>query len=194
VTFLTNALDTTNRGLDLVLSHDRDVAGGVLKLTASFNRNYAHQDGVRDTNPVLSALDPTATLTSPIVLVPLEYGSPGSKLVLATDWSNALWGAHLDATRYGRMYAFSYDSNEPPLLGANAHPYDPAWSIDLEGHVNVGKGVTLAAGGTNVFNRYPDRITSLDGSYGGAFPYNYANPLGINGAYFYGRVTVRFGH
>jgi iron complex outermembrane recepter protein len=194
VQFLTNALDTTNRGLDLVLSHDQDLAGGVLRLTASFNRNYAHQDGVRDTNPALSALDPTATLTSPSVLVPLEYGSPGSKLVLATDWSNALWGAHLDATRYGRMYSFSYDLAEPPLLGANAHPYDPAWSIDLEGHVNVGKDVTLALGGTNIFNRYPDRITSLDGSYGGAFPYNYANPLGINGAYFYGRVTVRFGH
>ncbi len=193
VTFLTNALDTTNRGLDLVLSHDQDLAGGVLRLTASFNRNYVHQDGVRDTNPALSALDPTATLTSPIVLVPLEYGSPGSKLVLASDWSNELWGAHLDATRFGRMYAFSYDSAEPALLGANAHPYDPAWSFDVEGHVNLGKSLTVALGGTNIFNRYPDRTNSLDGSYGGAFPYNYANPLGINGAYFYGRVTLRFG-
>jgi len=193
VTFLTNALDTTNRGLDLVLSHDLDVAGGVLRLTAAFNRNYVHQDGVRDTNPVLSAIDPTVTQTSPTVLVPLEYGSPGTKLVLTTDWSSERWGARVEATRYGRMWAFTYDSNEPAFLAGNYQPYDPAWSIDVEGHVNVGKAVTLALGGTDVFNRYPDRTTD-GGTYGGAFPYNYANPLGINGAYFYGRVTVRFGH
>jgi iron complex outermembrane recepter protein len=90
------------------------------------------------------------------------------------------------------MYTLSYDANAPLLNGYPVQRYEPAWAIDLEGHVNLGTTVTLAIGGTDVFNRYPD-VTTPGNSYGGSFPYNYANPLGINGAYYYMHLTVRFG-
>ena len=183
VTFLTNGLDTTTRGLDLVLSHDATVAGGELKLTAAFNRNYLRVDNANSSSAAI--LDGT-------VLVPLEGGSPSTKLILSSDWSNDGWGAHLQATRYGTMYAFSYDSNAVSYNGNPAQKYSPAWGIDLEGRVNLGTLLTLAVGGTDAFNRYPDR-TLPGATYGGAFPYNYANPLGINGAYYYVRASYRFG-
>ena len=195
VTFLTNALDTTTRGLDLVLSHERDLLGGALRLSAAFNRNYLHEDGLRNTSAALALIDPSLTLANPAVLVPLEYGSPGTKLILGADWSNDRWGAHVAATRYGRMAAFSFDSNTTPLNGfpgSFAQIYQPAWAADLEGHYNVGKELTVTVGGTDVFNRYPDQTTA-GGSYGGTFPFNYANPLGSNGAYYYARLTLRFG-
>jgi iron complex outermembrane receptor protein len=50
----------------------------------------------------------------------------------------------------------------------------------------------LAIGGTDIFNRYPDQTTP-DGAYYGALPYNYANPVGINGAFYYVRPSVKFG-
>jgi iron complex outermembrane receptor protein len=193
VTFLTNALDTTTRGLDLVISHDRPLLNGVLHLGAAFNRNTLREDRVRNQSPVLAAIDPALTLMDPTVLIPLEYGSPRSKLILSSDWSNAEFGARLQATRYGEMWAFTYDSNEPSLLGGNAQPYGATWSLDAEVHLNLTAAFEVAVGGTNVLDRYPDRTTP-DGTYGGAFPYNFANPLGINGAYFYVRGRYRLGH
>ena len=195
VTFLTNALDTTSRGLDLVLSHERDLLGGALRLSAAFNRNYLHQDGLRNSSAALALVDPSLTLADPTVLVPLEYGSPGTKLILGADWSSDRWGARIAATRYGRMAAYSFDSNATPVNGFPGNfmqVYEPAWSVDLEGHFNVGKGLTVSIGGTDVFNRYPDQTTP-GGTYGGSFPYNFANPLGMNGAYYYARLTLRFG-
>ena len=185
VSFLTNGLDTTTRGLDLVVNHEEAVAGGKLKLNAAFNRNYLHQDALR--NALVSAGN-----VNEVVLIPLEYGSPATKLVLSADWSNARWGASVQPIRYGSMYAFSYDSTLPTLDGANVQKYSAAWTVNAEVHVNVLSNLTLAIGGTDIFNRYPDQSTP-GGAYYGALPYNYANPVGINGAFYYVRASVKLG-
>ncbi|MBS0377968.1 MAG: TonB-dependent receptor [Proteobacteria bacterium] len=185
VSFLTNGLDTTTRGLDLVVSQSTQVAGGSLKLSASFNRNYLHQDALRN------ALADNANVNA-AVLIPLEYGSPSTKLILAADWSNARWGVTLQPIHYGTLYAFSYDSSLPVIQGANVQKYDPAWTVNAEAHLSIVDGIRVAVGGTDVFNRYPDRTTP-GGSYYGALPYNFANPIGINGAFYYARLTVSFG-
>jgi iron complex outermembrane receptor protein len=183
VTFLTNGLDTATRGLDLVASHNGWVAGGQLKLSGAFNHNYVHQDALR--NALVNASN-----VNEIVLIPLEFGSPATKLVLSADWSNARWGASVEPIRYGSMYAFSYDSTLPTLDGANVQKYSAAWTVNAEAHVNVLANLTLAFGGTDIFNRYPDQ-TAPGGSYFGAFPYNFANPVGINGAFYYLRASVK---
>lgn len=185
VSFLTNGLDTTTRGLDLVMSQSSRVAGGTLKLSAAFNRNYLHEDARRN------ALANNANVNA-AVLIPLEYGSPSTKLMLGTDWSNSRWGLNVQAIRYGSLYAFSYDSSLPVLLGANVQKYNPAWTVNADVHVSVWDGTRISVGGTDVFNRYPDQTTP-GGSYYGALPYNFANPLGINGAFYYVRFTIPFG-
>jgi iron complex outermembrane recepter protein len=185
VSFLTNGLDTTTRGLDLVVDHDESVAGGQLKLSGAFNRNYLHQDALR--NALVNAGNVNET-----VLIPLEFGSPATKLVLSADWSNARWGASVQPIRYGSLYAFSYDSTLPTLNGANVQKYSAAWTVNAEAHVNVLGNLTLAIGGTDIFNRYPDQTTP-GGAYYGAFPYNYANPVGINGAFYYLRASLKLG-
>lgn len=181
VQYLTNALDTTTRGFDLVINHEADVWGGKARVTGAFNRNYLHEDRERD-----------PSILSGFVLVPLEYGSPTTKLVLTGDWSSERWGAHAAATRFGTLYAFSFDSSLPTINGSNVQRFGPEWSIDLEGRVNILGNVTLAIGGTDVFNRYPDQ-TAAGSNFGGAFPYNFAHALGINGAYYYANLSVVFG-
>jgi iron complex outermembrane receptor protein len=125
-------------------------------------------------------------------LIPLEFGSPATKLVLSADWSNARWGASVQPIRYGSMYAFSYDTTLPTLYGANVQKYSAAWTINAEAHVNLRSNLILAIGGTDIFNRYPDQTTP-GGSYYGAFPYNFANPVGINGAFYYLRASMKLG-
>ena len=182
VTFLTNGLDTITRGLDFVVSNTQHLAGGELKLSSSFNRNYLEQDG-----PLRGALANAGNVNQ-TVLIPLEYGSPATKLILSADWSNERWGASLQPIHYGGLYAFSYDSSLPTLNGANVQKYGAAWTVNAEAHLNVTRSLTLALGGTDLFNRYPDQTTP-GGSYYGAFPYNYANPVGINGAFYYLRAS-----
>ena len=184
VSYLTNGLDTTTRGLDAVISHHRPLGDGEIKVSAAFNRNYNHLDGLR--NELVDQ-----GVNAPVV-IPLLYGSPATKLVLAVDWSDERWGAYVKPIRYGSMYAFTYDSAEPSFDGANAQHYSAAWTVDAEAHYNLSKDVLFAVGGTNVFNRYPDQTTP-GGTYGGSFPYNYANPVGINGAYYYVRLAVKLG-
>ncbi len=179
VQYLTNALDTTTRGFDLVLSETHPLGSGTLHLSAAFNRNYLHQDSLR--NPDLFTAN---------VLIPLEYGTPSTKLVLGSEWNSERFGARAQATRFGTLYAFSYDSSLPVLLGGNAQRYAPAWSIDLEGSVQLTRSLKLALGGENVLNRYPDRTTAGN-TYGGSFPYNFVHPIGLNGAYYY--VTLSYG-
>lgn len=182
VTFLTNGLDTTTRGLDVVISDTQRLQGGELKLSAAFNRTYHHLDGLTG---VLAAPGPNAA-----VLIPLLYGAPATKLILDINWSTGDWGAFVRPTRFGSLYAFTYDGNEPLLLGGNAQKYGSAWTVDTEAHYNFTKQVTVAVGGANVFNRYPDRTTS-GGTYYGSFPYNFVNPVGLNGAYYYARIAIK---
>ncbi len=186
VTFLTNGLDTTTRGLDLVVGNVQALAGGELKLNAAFNRNYLHQDALHDALANSSNVNET-------VLIPLEFGSPATKLILMADWSNPIWGASVQPIRYGSMYAFSYDSTLPTLNGANVQRYSAAWTVNAEVHYNVTRALAVTLGGTDIFNRYPDQTTP-GGSYYGAFPYNFANPLGINGAFYYVRASLKLGH
>ena len=184
VQFLTNGLDTTTKGLDLVASSSHRLAEGNLKLGASFNRNYTHEDGLR------GAL---ATSSSETVLIPLIYGSPSTKLVLTLDYaSDNRWGFQLQPTRFGTIYTFSYDGDLPTLDGANVQKYGAAWTLDASARYSFTPEVTATVGGLNVTNRYPDRTTPY-GSYYGALPYNYANPIGINGAYFYATLSVKLG-
>jgi iron complex outermembrane receptor protein len=194
VTFLTNALDTTTRGVDVVVSHERQLLGGTLLLRAAFNHNSLTEDHQRSASAALAAIDPSLALLDPTVLVPLEYSSPKSKLILTADWSGERHGLRVQATRFGTLSVFTYDDSQPTTpVGGNAQPYSPVWSLDVEGRASFTPTLEGAIGGTNVFNHYPDRTTD-GGTYGGAFPYNYTHPLGINGAYYYVRLRYRFGH
>lgn len=186
VQFLTNGLDTTTKGLDIVVSNKTSLSEGTLLLSAAFNRGYTHEDGLRG---VLGS----PGVANETVLVPLIYGSPSTKLIFTLDYtSNNRWGIRLQPTRYGTLYAFSYDPALPTLDGANVQKYGSAWTFDADLHYDFTADLTGSIGGYNVTNRYPDRSTP-GGSYYGALPYNYANPIGINGAYYYAQVTLKLG-
>ena len=101
------------------------------------------------------------------------------------------WGALVRVTRYGAVYDQSYDSNAPVMDGASAQRFGANWSADLEISYHFMPTVSVAFGGNNVFDRYPDR-TYAGSTLGGALPYDYIAPIGMNGAFYYGRLAVTF--
>jgi len=193
VAYLANLLDTRTKGLDVVLNHDLVVSGGKLNLNAALNLNKTSLDKVRQSSAALAAIDPDLTLLTDTSLFRIRHASPDSKLILGADWQAAGWGLQARATRFGKLEDFSYDSDAPLIDGIPAQRFGAVWSLDLEGQIKLSKQLTLSAGGNNILDRYPQRVRETNNAtYGGALPYNFINPIGVNGAYFYARLGYTF--
>lgn len=191
VAFLTNALDTTTTGLDVFFSHDLAAWGGALQLSAALNLNTTEIDSVHNNPAALAKIDPDLSLLGADALLAVTHGSPRSKLILGANWQGNVWGVTARAMRYGSVWAYSYDSSAPIVNGANAQELGNTWVADLEVQYKVNKNLSLQLGANNLFDTYPTR-TLPDSTYGGAFPYNYTDPTGMNGAYYYVRASVRW--
>ncbi|MFM2087443.1 MAG: hypothetical protein RLZZ237_2312 [Pseudomonadota bacterium] len=193
VAYLANLLDTRTKGLDVVLNHDLPFTNGKLNLNAALNLNKTTLDKVRQSSAALSAIDPTLTLLTDTSLFRIRNASPTSKLILGADWQTAGWGLQVRATRFGELKDFSYDSDAPLIDGISAQRFGAVWSLDLEGQIKLSKQLTLSLGGNNILDRYPQRVRETNNAtYGGALPYNFINPIGVNGAYFYGKLSYTF--
>ncbi|MFZ4876942.1 TonB-dependent receptor plug domain-containing protein [Janthinobacterium sp. Mn2066] len=193
VAYLANLLDTRTKGLDVVLNHDLPFANGKLNLNAALNLNKTTLDKVRQSSSALSAIDPSLSLLTDTSLFRIKNASPTSKLILGADWQTAGWGLQVRATRFGELKDFSYDSDAPLIDGIPAQRFGAVWSLDLEGQIKLSKQLTLSLGGNNILDRYPQRVRETNNAtYGGALPYNFINPIGVNGAYFYGKLSYTF--
>lgn len=193
VAYLANLLDTRTKGLDVVLNHDLAVSNGKLNLSAALNLNKTSLDKVRQSSAALAAIDPELTLLTDTSLFRIKNASPKSKLILGADWQAAGWGMQARATRFGELKDFSYDSEAPLIDGIPAQRFGAVWSLDLEGQLKLSKQLTLSAGGNNILDRYPQRVRETNNAtYGGALPYNFINPIGVNGAYFYAKLSYTF--
>ncbi|WP_226929638.1 TonB-dependent receptor plug domain-containing protein [Janthinobacterium aquaticum] len=193
VAYLANLLDTRTKGLDVVLNHDLALSGGKLNLNAALNLNKTSLDKVRQSSAALAAIDPDLTLLTETSLFRIRHASPDSKLILGADWQAAGWGLQARATRFGKLEDFSYDSEAPLIDGIPAQRFGAVWSLDLEGQLKLSKQLTLSVGGNNILDRYPQRVRETNNAtYGGALPYNFINPIGVNGAYFYARANYTF--
>ena len=183
IAFLTNALDTTSRGLDFVLQTTQHWLDGDLRLSAAANLNRIHIDKIR-ANGLFDDAD----------LLRVNHGEPGSKLILTANWSDARYNILARATRFGSLYTYSFDpSIAPTLNGVPVQYFGPKWVLDLEGAINITPSWVLAVGGNNILDVYPTRTWQTNNAtYGGALPYDPSDPVGINGAYYYSRLTYKF--
>jgi iron complex outermembrane receptor protein len=193
VAYLANLLDTRTKGLDVVLNHDLAFTSGKLNLNAALNLNKTSLDKVRQSSATLANIDPSLTLLTETSLFRIKHASPTSKLILGADWQAAGWGVQARATRFGELKDFSYDSDAPLIDGIPAQRFGAVWSLDLEGQLKLSKQLTVSVGGNNILDRYPQRVRQTNNAtYGGALPYNFINPIGVNGAYFYAKLNYTF--
>jgi iron complex outermembrane receptor protein len=193
VAYLANLLDTTTTGLDAVLNHDLSFAGGKLDLNAALNLNKTRIDTVHQSSAALSQIDPDLTVLTNESLFRIRNASPRNKLVLSADWQAAQWSLLARATRFGALKDFSYDDEAPLEDGVHVQRFGAVWTLDLEAQYKLTRQLTLTAGADNILDRYPQRVRETNNAtYGGALPYNFINPIGVNGAYFYARARYTF--
>lgn len=182
--FFTNAIDTRTTGLDIVGEFTTEAVGGTLDLTALLHWNKTEVKARRSQSPILS---PTQLFDdSQVTLV--EEGQPGTHHVLQAVWSRGKFDWTLRANYYGEVAGEGFTPGFKQT-------WDGATLFDASVGIDITDKLRLQLGGNNIFDTYPDKWDPVN-----AFPFPQLGftygwetlPFGINGAYYYGKVSYRF--
>jgi iron complex outermembrane receptor protein len=222
VQFMTNAIDTTTRGLDISGNWRVPMAAaGTLTATFAANYNETKLDRIAGTPAPLAALGISAPLFDLTQQVRVTESTPKDKFSLGLNWKRGDWSANLNTVRYGKVSTVASTSLTPARIAVLTPGYDvrleptappsansqvvqtfgAKWITDLSGAVAIGK-FTLTAGINNLFDVYPDRnLASTPGSVAagtngsdnaGIFPYPYISPFGYSGRGWFLRGEMKF--
>jgi len=187
VAFFTNAVDTRTRGAELVGNYRTPWAGGNLLLTLAYSRNHTDIRGVRATPPELAATGAGNVLFGDEERNTLTDAAPRQRGSFTANWNNRRWSLLGRVTRQGStVRVFDFGGGFEPR-----QVYAARWQLDAEAELHLTERFSLALGGYNLTNQYPTRSNS-DINYAGNFPYDVISPIGVNGAYWYGRARYTF--
>jgi iron complex outermembrane receptor protein len=220
VTFESNGVDTTTRGIDLTLRYVSSFSGGNLTSTLAANLTDTGFDRLAGTPEALAALGITTELFDRRSQVRLAEGVPQSKVAIDFSWVKGPWQINLTNTRYGEVsqadllnqtraqvdaLVEGFDVELVPLANGNfdiIETFGPKIITDISVAYDLTRSLTLRFGVDNIFDILPDEqiATTVESQLAGArgsdntgiFPFSYLSPFGVTGAYVYGSVGVRF--
>ncbi len=181
VRFFTNAVNTSTKGIDIVADYTFDVTDySTLNLRAAGSYAETNVENVKANPTVLNNLG--ATLISSNTVSGIERNRPSTKVVLSGNWitnnlSVLVRASYLGTTEHNTSF------------GQQKHSHE--WVFDMDMEYDLTDKISVAIGGNNIFDNYPDRTVSGN-SYFGNFPYDIVAPIGMNGAYYYARLTYNY--
>ncbi len=171
VTFFANLVDTETEGIDIAASGTTPWGAATVNWRVAYN--YSDTD-VK--NPQVIGEEEVNTL---------ETAAPDDKIILSANWARDRWNVLGRLTRFGettRDFDFGGGFPDPQTYGSK-------WSLDLELGYDITDGWSVAIGGENVLDEYPE-LSDENINFFGHLPYDVLSPIGMNGAYFY--VTTRY--
>ena len=180
VQYFTNGFDTRTTGLDVVGTYLFHPGSGSLATTLAYNHNFTD---VTKYNP--DVVDDTR-------ITDIKHYAPNDRVNLSLDYRLGKFVASL----HENWYNWFRDENDYP-----GQKFGAKYTTDLDLSYEVAKGVTVAVGGKNVFNAYPDRIQNsavipiypqTGGMIDGEVYPRTGGPFGFNGAFYYARVAAKF--
>jgi iron complex outermembrane receptor protein len=187
VNFFTNLVDTRTRGADLVGSWRTPVGSGALTVTGAYTYAETTLRDVRENPPELAALGFDDTLFGVEERNTLLDAAPRQRAIASATWANDAWTVLGRVTRHGSTTrVFNFGGGFEP-----SQTYGAKWQLDAEVEYRFDNQVSVALGGSNLTDEYPD-LSSEDINYFGNLPYDVLSPVGFNGAYWYARLRYRF--
>jgi len=178
VSYMTNAIDTTTRGIDLTSSYRHRFADkSVLTLTAAANFNKTSIDRIVDTPKPLSNLGIVTPLYDVTQQIRLTDASPKDKFVLGANWKKDDWTVNMNVARYGEVSAVAFTNLTPAQIAAVTPGYKVKFAptapasansqviqifgakvlTDLSLSYQWGKATAFTFGVNNLFDVYPDK-------------------------------------
>ena len=193
VSVFANGADTRTRGIEMIATLPTDV-DKVGKISWTLGANY-------NTTKVTNNRLGSALFNAQAVSF-LETASPKYKIGLGALFTTGQFSANLRETLYGPVSVLNSPSGGAPFYETRI---GSAFITDLELSYALPHGFQIAVGANNLFNKRPDTRpfvpgsvatptsagTLIDGSNVLNAPYGFS-PYGINGGYYYGRISVSF--
>jgi iron complex outermembrane receptor protein len=187
-----NGADTRTRGVDFVVAHADDL-GSLGRLSWSFSGSYGSTI-VTGVLPPPVQIQPQAPLNE-TALSFLTTASPNYRIIFGAVWEKDKWTLNLRQLIYGhssetiegddgRFYSVRINATPITNIAVSYAPTDK---------------VRFTIGADNVFNTFPNKVNpelirtyliANDGA--GAYTSPDFAPYGVNGGYYYGRVTIGF--
>jgi iron complex outermembrane receptor protein len=191
----TNGLDTETNGADFVLTYSSDFgAFGDVDWTASANWTKTEVTRIA---PPPSQLSGGVVLFDAEAISNLETTSPEYRVMAGAIWSLGDYTANLKGTYYGPSSGLALDSFGTPTYRKTE--IDAQLVLDLSLSYAIGESWDISIGANNITNEYPDQINALHRAHrlaqnSNAFVTKYpsSSPFGINGGYYYGKLTYSF--
>lgn len=171
VAYYANAFDTATNGVDIVATYPMQIAGGTTLWT--FAGNYNRTEVTDINNP--DAIDAKR-------IIQLEKTLPLFRMTLTGDHRQGPWRFLGRVYMYDGFTEFTTDGGDDTRVDAG-----PQWLVDFETSYTLKNGLTISAGGQNLFDSYPDRSTGASGTM-----YPEYSPFGFNGGYYYLRALYAF--
>ncbi len=179
--FFTNAVNTTTRGVDIIVAHRANFVTGALNTTLAANFNRLTIDEVNTNAKLAGKEDTYFDLREQYFL---RASAPPSKINLTFDYTLRKFSALVRFVRFGevKLADWNYDEN-------NLDVYQARTTTDLALSYQLAKAVRITIGGSNIFNVYPTMFTPSLTESGGAWD---PVQMGNNGAFWFLKTNFRF--
>ncbi len=89
----------------------------------------------------------------------------------------------MNLARFGEVCSFTASPSDDQT-------YAPKWLTDVEVSFRASQQLTVALGGQNLFNVFPDRNITVN-SFNGIQTFPSQSPFGMNGRSLYARLVIR---
>ncbi len=187
ISFYTNALDILHQGVDIVLTNEFDWASYTTSVVFAYT--YGIVD-VQDNQEINGN-----QVVSDDLVEDIETNYPNDKFTLSA--TTLLSGSLSLLTRV--KYIGSHYDERGNIAGTSdngaSQEIDPVVYVDLELAYVLGESWSIAFGGNNIFDEYPDTIDDEDGvanriSVG--LPYPRRSVANYEGGSWYGKISYTF--
>ena len=180
VSFYTNGLDTETDGFDIVATWDLELTSGSdTSISLAWNNNETEVTGQ---NPVDDDGDPSTPGVNPVndgTVFNIENNLPENRFSLNANHTWSDYGLTLRVNWY-----------DDTIDERNARePVDSGFLVDLEGRWYVNDNFTAILGANNVFDEFPNEITTRLGN---GLPYPRRTPIGYDGGHWYLKGVYNF--
>jgi iron complex outermembrane receptor protein len=197
--YFSNSVDSTTKGVDLIVSYETTLAEGTFSATFAGNINKTKIDSVNSPEGIPEEISLDALQRSF-----LENGQPKERATFTIDYGRDKWSSTIRANYFGETDVVYFGNDHIGLPGflSPTGEFKPtsvvesAVLIDLNIAYQLSETFQLVAGIDNIFDVTPDELgedEALDFITAGAFKYPVrALPYGFDGMSYFVRVNFSF--
>ena len=189
VQFITNAINTKTRGIDIVMNGNWKLSKANLGLTLAANFTRTNVFGVIQSADKLPADSlNTNTLFNREEREKIEHGQPGSKVILSANYKKGKLEFLIRSTRFGKTSAVFNSANK-----LQDEFFSAKILTDFSINYSPKTWLTITVGANNLFDIYPDQVKNYLNTNEGILIYsNEAMPFAYNGGYYFLNMNFTF--